>query len=358
MKRYLQSIAILALSFTAVVGCRNGYIDDITTVAATEDTAAPQVTILKPAADESIPFDQTSVDYDFSYTVTDDVEIKTVEVYLDGNKLSAYNSFLDYRIFKNSFTQNLEVGQHEFKIIATDITGKSTTQTFSFKVSNKYEALYPNEVAYFPFYENNVFTDILSGNQPDVVGTPSTVSGGYSNGSYQGAEGSYLTFPLSGLYDSEEGISFTFWYKVNAAPTRAGIITINDNTNDADENRNQGLRIFREGNATEQRIKLNVGTGSGESWNDGAVISATDGSWVHIAVTISKTESKVYFNGVLKNTARYSTPFDFSTSTSMTIGSGAPSFSYWNHKEDASMIDELRVYNKALSEQEVLNTVK
>ncbi len=62
---------------------------------------------------------------------------------------------------------------------------------------------------------------------------------------------------------------------------------------------------------------------SDESWNDGGSISATSGAWVHVAVTVSATESKIYFDGVLQRTAAYSA-FDFSTSTTLTIGSEHP----------------------------------
>ncbi len=60
------------------------------------------------------------------------------------------------------------------------------------------------------------------------------------------------------------------------------------------DDRFQGFRLFREGSPTEQRIKLNVGTGTGESWNDGDVIDVTAGEWVHVAMTISDTQNKIY----------------------------------------------------------------
>ena len=37
----------------------------------------------------------------------------------------------------------------------------------------------------------------------------------------------------------------------------------------------------------------------------------------------------------------------------MSIGSGAPRFNEWNHLSDHSLIDELRIYNKALSAAEI-----
>lgn len=37
----------------------------------------------------------------------------------------------------------------------------------------------------------------------------------------------------------------------------------------------------------------------------------------------------------------------------MSIGSGAPRFTEWGHLSDQSLIDELRIYNKALPASEI-----
>lgn len=211
------------------------------------------------------------------------------------------------------------------------------------------------EKLYVPF-ENTFFLNLFSGAPASKVGNSSLGSPKVGKYSYMGAADSYISYPVNGLY-SDAGISFAFWYKVNAVPDRAGIITINDNTNDADENRNQGLRIFREGDATKQRIKLNLGISVGDSYNDGAELDA-NGNWVYVVVTVAPTTSKIYFDGVLKNTATYSHTFDFSTSTKMVVGSGGPSFSYYNHKSDLSLIDELRVFNKVLSPADIQNLMQ
>ncbi len=200
-------------------------------------------------------------------------------------------------------------------------------------------------------FENKYYLNSISGAPALKVGNPSLGDPKVGNSSFNGATDSYISYPLKGLY-SANGISFAFWYKVNASPDRSGIITINDNDNNSDENRNQGLRIFREASGSKQRVKLNLGIGNGESWNDGGELNV-DGNWVHIAVTVSPTTSKIYFNGVLQNTATYTSSFDFSTSNTMVVGSGAPSFVYWSHKSDLSLIDELRVFEKELTQSEI-----
>jgi len=83
------------------------------------------------------------------------------------------------------------------------------------------------------------------------------------------------------------------------------------------------------------------------------VIDVAAGEWVHIAFTISETESTIYFNGVAMRTSTFAGPIDWTNCTDLVIGSGGPTFSYWNHKSDTSLIDELRFFNKALTADEI-----
>ncbi len=356
MKNIIK-ISFAAFSLLVLSSCSEGYIDDISQVAAGEDKAAPTISILSPNIVKTlIPPKDNTTDAVVEYTVSDDIEIAQIDVFLDGNKISSHNNFLDYRNYKESITKNLGLGDHTLKIDAKDISGKTSSKSFTFNITNIYTPLYDGEKAYFAFFTGNSrFTEYLSVKDATVVGNPTTISAGKSGAAYQGATGAYLTFPLAGMYSSQ-GISFTFWYKVNATPNRSGIIVINDDDNNTNDNRTAGLRLFREGTATSQTVKLNIGTGGGESWNDGGNLAA-NGNWVHVAVTVSPTESKIYFNGVLQKTATY-TSFDFSTSSTITIGSGAPSFTYWDHFSDLSQIDELRIFNKALDEDAVKATMQ
>lgn len=206
---------------------------------------------------------------------------------------------------------------------------------------------------HLPF--NDDFEEQVSGRSINVVGSPS-FAGESVEGSnaYAGAEGAYLTFPASGL--TGEQFSATFWYKVNASPDRAGIITISPedaNNPDAQNDRTKGFRLFREGSGTEQTIKLNVGTGESDAWNDGGAIDATAGEWVHVAFTISETETKIYFNGELIRTSALANPIDWTGADQVSVMSGAPRFTEWNHLSDQSYIDDLRFYRIVLTEEEI-----
>ena len=236
-------------------------------------------------------------------------------------------------------------GIDEVRLFSTALSTSEMISVMGDQGAPTYVPDFDSEVFYMPFESEN--KDLVNALLATQEGTTDFGSGYASDHAFQGAVDSYLTYPSTALKTSE--LTGAFWYKVSAEATRAGILTIGD---DADD-RKQGFRLFREGNADSQRIKLNVGIGAGESWNDGDVIDVAAGEWVHIAFTISETESTIYFNGVAMRTSTFAGPIDWTNCTDLVIGSGGPTFSYWNHNSDTSLIDELRFFNKALTADEI-----
>lgn len=205
---------------------------------------------------------------------------------------------------------------------------------------------------YLPF--DGDYVEQTSGRNITVVGSPEFAGEGkVGTNAYAGAEGAYLTFPSNGLLTDE--FSTTFWYKVNATPNRAGIISISA-PNETDPNKNnltKGFQLFREGGAESQRIKASVGNGEGNNWNDGGLIDATAGEWVHIAFVITGSKSRIYINGDLVNEANVTGGVDWTGADLVSVMSGAPRFVEWNHLSDTSYIDDLRFYRVALTEEEI-----
>lgn len=212
------------------------------------------------------------------------------------------------------------------------------------------------ETLYMPF--DGQYKDMVSNREVTVVGSPGFAGiGKVGSNAYEGATDSYFTLPSAGLLSEE--FSATFWYKVNSNPDRAGIITIgppdtgNPNFPNIQNKRTSGLRLFREGSGTEQRIKLNVGNGTEDSWNDGGVINVAAGEWVHVAFTISNSQSVIYLNGEAVNTGNVTGGIDWTGTDIVSIMSGAPRFTEWGHLSDRSYMDELRFYNKVLTPEEI-----
>jgi hypothetical protein len=217
-----------------------------------------------------------------------------------------------------------------------------------------YVAKYSGEVFYMPFEGN--YKELNSNTAATKIGSP-TFAAGKIGSAYAGAANSYLTFPTTNLVKTSE-VSAVFWMKVNANPDRAGILTIGaeDKANGgypAVQNlRNYGYRFFREGSATSQQFKVNIGTGNGESWNDGGVIDPTSGAWVHVAFTVSGTKSIIYINGEVARESAL-TAINWTGCDILSIMSGTPRFNEWGHLSDLSMMDELRIFNKALTQNEI-----
>jgi len=279
MKSIFNLINIGLVLSIFFISCEKDYIDPISRVDPGADAQAPTITITNPSSGTvTIPFTDTKTDMSFQFSASDDIELKNIDISLDGVKLASFATYVDYRKYSGNYLhKDLAIGNHSFSVTATDLAGKATTQTFPFTVTNRYQPVFASEKLYLPFGPNGDFKDIINLVAPSIVGSPSTnATAGRKGAAYQGATDGYISFPLAGLYSSQ-GISFCFWYKVNASPDRSGIVTINDNANDADDNRMQGLRLFREGSASSQRIKANVGTGTADSWNDGDVIDPSAG---------------------------------------------------------------------------------
>ena len=342
---------MLALTILVFNACDQEYIDPVSPAEPGTDDSAPVVTINFPLEGTQIQVPELVAPVDIKFEVTDDIEIASISVLLDGTEIAAFNNFKDYRHVLEEFTyDNVTNGEHTLTVTATDLEGKSTTKNVNFSKAPPSVALFDGETFYMPF--DGDFMEMISFKNATVVGTPGFAGESLAGlDAYQGATDSYLTFPTEGLLTNE--FSAAFWYKVDATPDRAGILVVGD---DADD-RKQGFRLFREGNADEQRLKLNVGTGDGESWNDGGIINVTAGEWVHVALTISETKNTIYFNGVEIRSSDMASGVDWTGCDEITVASGGETFSYWDHKSDNSKIDELRLFNKALTQSEIKNMI-
>lgn len=360
--KIFKSILAMALTAAFVVGCKeDGYIDPITAVAPGSDEEAPVVNIIYPAEGTKIRVKEDVTSINIEFEVEDDIEVESIEILLDGNGIATFSNFIDYRHAIDEFTYDeLINGAHTLTVEATDLSGKTTAESVEFEKIEPYDPIYDGENFYLPF--DGDFMELVSITNATEVGTPGFAGEGVpaevpGSNAYKGAEGAYLTFPTDIIGLSNE-FSASFWYKVNATPDRAGILVIGppDEVNpDAMNNRKGGFRFFRENAGGKQRLKLNVGNGEADTWFDGGLAADIDpalGNWVHVAFTISPTECVVYFDGLVVKQGEF-TGVDWTNCDILSIGSGAPRFTGWNHKSDHSFIDELRLFNKALTQQQI-----
>lgn len=359
MKNYI--IYLPALIFLFLVGCNEG-IDPISRVDPGPDQTAPIINIQYPTEGTILQVFETVTSIDIKFEVTDDIELSSVKVDIDGNEIANYASvdFPDYRRFLGEMTyDNVTDGPHVLTVTGTDLDGKTTAVSVNFEKEKPYEAKYAGEVLYMPF--DGDYIDLVSVTRPTVVGSPKFAGESVvGTNAYAGAEGSYLTFPTDGLLGDE--FSAVFWMKVNAVPDRAGILVAGpeDTANPAAQNdRTKGFRFFRENAGGMQRFKLNVGRGDADTWFDGgaaADVDPTTNEWVHLAFTISASEAAVYINGQPVKQDVF-TGVDWTDVEVLSIMSGAPHFTGWNHLSDQSYMDELRLFDRALSQGDILGII-
>ena len=361
MKNYIIYLGTICFLLVLGFGCNDG-IDPITPVSPGTDQGAPVVDIKFPVEGTKLMVLEVVASIDIKFEVTDDIEIVSVKVQLDGAEIASYgsNDFKDYRRFLEEFTyDNITNGVHVLTVTATDLAGQSTTATVNFEKEKPYDPKYVGEILYMPFDRD--FIDLVSITRPTVVGSP-----GFAGTSvvgldaYAGAADSYLTFPTDGLLGEE--FSAVFWMQVNSSPDRAGILVIGppDAANpDAQNNRNNGFRFFRENAGGMQRFKLNAGRGDGNDWFDGgaaADVAPNTGDWVHFAFTISNTKNIVYINGEVVKEGDF-VGVDWTGCDILSIMSGAPRFTGWNHRSDQSFMDELRLFNRILPQSEIRDII-
>ncbi len=356
MKLFKQIIfGLLVIGFA--VACNDG-IDPISRVEPGPDESAPKVKLSYPVEGTKIKVNDPVVAIDIEFEVTDDIEVDNIVVFMDGTEIATLTDFKDYRrVLATVPYDNVTTGVHELKVTATDTDGKSTTEIANFEKQPPYVPLFDNEVLYMAF--DGDYTELISVTKATKVGNPGFAGEGVASpNAYAGATDSYLTFPIDGLQLTNE-VTGIFWYKVNPNPDRAGILVISPPMDGADNVLTSGFRFFRENAGGKQRFKLNVGIGDDNVWVDGgeaADIDPNNAEWVNLAFTISDTKAIVYINGQLVKASDI-TGIDWTDCNLLSIMSGAPNFTGWNHFSDLSFMDELRLFNKAMTQAEIQNVI-
>ena len=352
MKKVLIGLTVLVFT-----GACNEGIDPISRVEPGPDETAPVINVTYPVEGTEIKVVEVLTSINIKFEVTDDIEVKEVNVKMDGTDVVQLTEFKDYRrVLKEVLYEGLATGTHTLTVTATDIDNKETTVNINFEKTPPYVPLFDGEIFYMPF--DGINTELVSITDPTEVGNPGFAGEGKKGGNaYAGATDSYLTYPTADLLGTE--FSASFWMKVNGTPDRAGVLVIgppDPNKPATPNNRTAGFRFFRENAGGKQRFKLNVGTGSSDSWFDGGtaadVVPDTD-EWVHFAFSISSTNAAVYINGQVASQGSFA-GVSWTGCDVLSIMSGEPRFTEWGHKSDLSYMDELRLFNKALSQEEVL----
>jgi hypothetical protein len=344
--KLLKYIFICSLVSVLAVSCDKG-LDPIESVPAAPDASAPELVITYPTAEKPFVSPDEPAAITFKLVASDDAELKSVTLELDGSTIATFTSFMDYRRLDLKYVyNNMTEGDHTLIVTVVDLTDKSVTGSVSFrKVTAPVYVPLDGEVLYLPLDGFNL--DLITGNEVTLVGAPGYAEGKV-NDCYAGAADSYMTYPTTGLLGSEFGLSF--WYKINADPLRAGIMAISP----VGDSRNYGFRLFRENSGNLQNIGLNIGNGTTEVWMNPFIQVPVDRDWMHIAISISTTKATFYIDGaVVLETELTDGGINWTGCDGLTIASGMPNFVYWEHFSDLSLYDEIHMFKRAITAAEV-----
>ena len=349
-----KNIITFLLATLLLVACEDG-IDSLTEVDPGADETAPNITITSPTEGLAVKVNEELATITIKFEAVDDIELESVGVLLDGSSIKKYTDFLDYRrlIVDDLMYDKLADGEHVLTISATDLDGKTTNSSVNFTKEPAYISKYPGEILYMPF--DGAYVDLISFEEAQEFGNPSISEENIAgDGSYAGAADTYLTLDSERFKNTE--FSAIFWMKVNSTPDRAGILTLSPPLIDGTDNDlSKGFRFFRENANGMQRFKLNVGTGTDGTWFDGgeaADVDPTTNEWVNLAFTITGSEATVYIDGQIVKEGDLA-GIDWTGANVLSIMSGAPNFTAWNHLSDESLLDELRIFNRAITQQEI-----
>lgn len=346
--KIIKYIFICSLVTVLAVSCEKG-LDPIIPVAPKPDQSVPTLVINYPVEGKPFVSPDEPAKIAFKLVATDDIELKSVVLQLDGVEIASFTQFKDYRRLDLNYDYDLAAGDHTLFVTVTDLTDKNVSGTVNFsKITAPVYAPLDGEVLYFPL--DGYYLDLISGNAVTLVGAPGFATGKV-NDAYAGATDAYMTYPTAGVTGSE--FSLSFWYKINAVPDRAGIVAISPPTDIANPDRTKGLRLFRETDGINQKIGINIGIGDIDVWMNPFITVPPDEDWMHIAISISTTHAIVYVNNAIAQETDIASKIDWTNCSSITIGSGEPNFIYWLHFSDLSLYDEMHFFTRAITAAEV-----
>ncbi len=162
---------------------------------------------------------------------------------------------------------------------------------------------------------------------------PTWTNGKYGKGIQFDGTNDYIDLGNSSLFNITSAVTISAWMNISNQTTSRVIL------NKGGANGSYELRGNQSSNAT-YRFILNGGT----NLNGSGSISAN--TWHHLAATYDGATMKVYVDGVLNNSVAYTSSINITTSSALigSIGSGL----YFQ-----GILDNVRIYNKALSASEV-----
>jgi hypothetical protein len=296
------------------------------------DATPPTVSLTSPAGGATISGPVT-----VSATASDDVRVAGVQFLLDGNPLGGEDTTAPYSITWNSTA--VANGTHTLAARARDGAGNLTTSgSITITVNN---SAVPGLVAAYGFEDGSGTTtaDVSGHGLTGTISNATWVSTGKYGKALSFNGNSWVTVADNALLHLTTGMTLEAWVDPAATSTDWTAAVIKERTG--------GLAYALY--ATDGAAKPPAGyidkTGTDYNATAGSLLPLN--TWTHLAVTYDGTTIRLYVNGTQVATKAVSGSIISSTAP-LRIGGDSVWGEYFT-----GLIDEVRVYNRALSAAEV-----
>lgn len=310
----------------------------ITTISAQTspcDTVPPTVSITSPTAGASVS-GTTQVSADAS----DNTGLVGVQFRVDGADLGVEDTSAPYQVDWN--TVGIANGNHTLSAVARDVSGNVTqSASVAVTVANTGPPIPPGLAAAYAFAEG-------TGNQTADAsghGSAGTLSGPAWNAA--GKYGSALTFDGTNDWvtvadaswlDVSGGLTLEAWVRPNGGPSWRTIML--------KENGSTLAYALYAGASGGRPMGIVLTGGSQRKLSGPSALPAN--TWTHLALTYNGAQMRLYVNGV-ERASMAVTGVIPNSSGPLRIGGN----SVWSSEWFKGELDELRVYNRALSVTEI-----
>jgi hypothetical protein len=302
----------------------------VTVANAAPDTTPPTVALSGPTAGATV-----SGTVSVSATASDNVGVVGVQFLLDGVALGAEDTTAPYAVSWSTVTASN--GAHSLAARARDAAGNQTTSAVvGVTVAN---AAPSGLVAAYGFNEGSGSTladQSGNGNNGTISGATWTTAGKFGNALVFNGTNAVVTVPNSASLQLTTGMTLAAWVYPTTAPTGwRSVVTKNVDRYFLMASSDQGNRPAVGG----------IWTAGGLNVFGTAVLAVN--TWTHMAATFDGAVVRFYINGVQVASQPQTTPLASTTGTLQIGGDSYPNEFF------AGRIDEVRIYNKALTAAQV-----
>ncbi len=300
----------------------------------TADLEPPTVTVTAPAGGATVSGQVT-----LSASATDDIGVVGVQFRVDGVAVGAEDTSAPYSVAWSS--SSVANGSHAVTAVARDAAGRSTTSaSVTVTVANTGPS---GLVGGWSFDEGAGPTAgdrSGRGNTGTLTGGPSwTTSGRYGGALVFDGVNDLVTIPDAASLDLTNQLTMAAWVRPTALGSWKQVLL---------KERPGGLAyaLYATGNAS-QRPNATLTIGGDREVNAPAALATN--TWTHLAMTYDGAVMRLYVNGSQVAT-RNQTGSTVVSAGPLQIGGNT----IWNSEWFTGAIDDVRLYNRALTATEVV----